>query len=392
MHRFGGVVIPMMDRITFLMGTPEILEKIKNQKAMQIFDPETLTFLKDLAGEIRRCREKTADLAAYGFWLAHVCGQEQQTHAGENRVGRGVSLHFAASNMPMLFAYSMTAALLSGNCVVMRLSKKETVPEKIFLKLLGEVLARHRGWEERIVLVRYEHDKGVNDWLSHQCDVRVIWGKDTSVQELQKSPLGKDAVDVVFPDRGSVAVIDANAILEQEDLFPVANAFYNDTYAYDQNACSSPSILYWIGKEREVQKAQKAFWNAVEAYAGERYQVPDVLAVKKWEMALFAAAGNPGVKIQKQGNLIVRVTIPELSADCWGYRVPGGFFMESTGEELEGLLPVLNHKCQAVSVFGCEMESVKKLDVLRVTSLGHALDFSLNWDGIDLIAAMSHQK
>lgn len=402
MPGFGGAVIPMKDKITYLLGDDTVLNEIANQRSFPVFAEDTLEFLGEIARQIRNRKEKTSDLAAFGFWCRRITVTMQKTVTSEEtvtiqekRMGRGISLHFAASNMPMLFAYSMAAALLAGNCVIMRLSDRETEQERMLLEILKEIMDKYPVWKKRIVLLRYEHNGQINDHLSALCDVRIIWGRDSTVEELKKSPLKKGAVDVTFPDRGSAAVFDAEYILMQEDLYSDVLGFYNDTYAYDQNACSSPSILYWVGEEKQVACAKKRFWNEMETFLKEKYVLPEVLAVKKWENALAMAAAMPEVKIVHRDNRIIRIELPQLTEQCWDHRTAGGFFMEASGENLQGLIPILTDKCQTITVLGCEKETVASLGALRVTENGHALDFSLEWDGVDLIAAMScdgHEK
>ena len=197
MPGFGGAVIPMKDKLKFVLGTEEVLEKITSQEPIRVYAKETMEFLKEISKKIREREEKTPDLAAFGFWCRHLkhpiqncmgqetyfsaqkeyVGQGNSRPAQENRKGRGVSLHFAASNMPMLFVYSMAAALLAGNCVIMRLSDKETEQEQIFLEVLKEVMEEQPLWKERIVLIRYEHNSRITDYLSGLCGVRIIWGR-----------------------------------------------------------------------------------------------------------------------------------------------------------------------------------------------------------------------
>lgn len=419
MPGFGGAVIPMKDKLTYFLGddtvlkdkltyflgNDTVLKEIKNQPPFPIFAEDTLEFLREIARQIRNRKEKTSDLAAFGFWCGRINATIQKTATyektvnieetvtiQEKRMGRGVSLHFAASNMPMLFAYSMAAALLAGNCVIMRLSDRETEQEQILLEILKQIMDKHPMWKKRMVLLRYEHNSRMNNYLSALCDVRIIWGRDSTVEELKKSPLTEGAVDVTFTDRGSAAVFDAESILRREDLYVDVMGFYNDTYAYDQNACSSPSIIYWIGEEKKVVCAKRRFWNEMETFLKERYLLPEVLAVKKWENALAMAASIPQVKILHQDNRIIRIELPKLTEQCWDYRTAGGFFMEASGENLQGLLPILTDKCQTITVLGYEKEKVASLGALRVTENGHALDFSLEWDGVDLISAMSQNN
>ena len=64
---------------------------------------------------------------------------------------------------------------------------------------------------------------------------------------------------------------------------------------------------------------------------------------------------------------------------------------------LDGLYPALTRKCQTLTCVN-ETECTEVAEKLicagvsgvdRVVQIGHALDFSLIWDGMDLIAQMS---
>ena len=67
---------------------------------------------------------------------------------------------------------------------------------------------------------------------------------------------------MTFADRYSFAIISAAAILERKemDLANLAEKFYNDTYLMDQNACSSPHLICWMGEENEIKTASERFW------------------------------------------------------------------------------------------------------------------------------------
>ena len=312
-------------------------------------------------------------------------------------IGRGVAFHIVPSNIPVLLAFSMAASLLAGDPVVLRLPEKETVQEQMILSALRQVMETQPEWKKRIVILRYGHVKEVTDALSRLCQVRVIWGGDHSIQEIQKSVLEPGKTELAFADRRSAAVLRTDAILEKEDLTDIVRGFYNDTYLNDQNACSSPSLLYWLGSPEQTALAHEKFWKAAAPYIQSRYELGAHLAVQKWEQAMYLAATKENVKIQKFGNEVVLVKLPELSADVWELTVPGGFFFECSGENLDGLYPALTRKCQTLTCVN-ETECTEVAEKLicagvsgvdRVVQIGHALDFSLIWDGMDLIAQMS---
>ena len=76
----------------------------------------------------------------------------------------------------------------------------------------------------------------------------------------------------------------------------------------------------------------------------------------------------------------------------------GGYFIEASGESLEGILPVLTDHCQTISCFGDVKENLSQLieesgvkGCDRIVSFGQTLDFDLIWDGHDLIETMSRK-
>ncbi len=45
--------------------------------------------------------------------------------------------------------------------------------------------------------------------------------------------------------------------LGQGDLIKIAQDFYNDAYLFDQNACSSPHLIVWIGTKETIHTASR---------------------------------------------------------------------------------------------------------------------------------------
>lgn len=392
--------------IQFLQGDVSVLEQLTDQKAYPPFSEKTIDFLDALFQALRKENRsiQAADLAAFSFWcrkgnLSHIREQYARQWKGKNVIGRGVAFHIVPSNIPVLFAFSMAASLLAGDLVVLRLPQNETVQEQMILSALRQVMETQPEWKKRIVILRYGHRKEVTDALSRLCQVRVIWGGDHSIQEIQKSVLEPGKTELAFADRRSAAVLRAEEIIQKEDLTDIVRGFYNDTYLNDQNACSSPSLLYWLGSPQQVASAHEKFWKAAAPYIQNRYELGEYLAVQKWEQAMYVAATKEAVKIQKLGNEVVLIKLPELSSEVWEMTVPGGFFLECSGETLEGLYPALTRKCQTLTCIN-EAEGRETAEMLidagvfgvdRIVQIGHALDFSLIWDGMDLITQMSRE-
>ena len=89
------------------------------------------------------------------------------------------------------------------------------------------------GMRPYICLVRYGRDQKINDLFSSMADTRIIWGGDTTISEIRKSPLMPRAGEITFADRYSLAVIDSERYLASENKDGIAQGFYNDTYLMD---------------------------------------------------------------------------------------------------------------------------------------------------------------
>jgi hypothetical protein len=128
---------------------------------------------------------------------------------------------------------------------------------------MAELLPEYPVVGGRIALVRYDRTSEATAFFSSQCNVRVIWGGDATIATIRKQEIPPRAFDVCFADRYSLAVLRSSEVLKLDGagLAKLAEAFYNDTYLFDQNACSAPHLVCWLGdsagghREHEVSDA-----------------------------------------------------------------------------------------------------------------------------------------
>ena len=112
------------------------------------------------------------------------------------------------------------------------------------------MLARplHTKLADYLSCIRYNHaDRAVTNRLSALSDARVIWGGDAKITEIRRSPIPPEAVELTFPNRESILLIDSEAWVACDHKDCVAQAFYTDTYECEQQACSSPRLIAWLG-------------------------------------------------------------------------------------------------------------------------------------------------
>lgn len=375
--------------------------------ALTPFHPMVTAFLTDVSAALLRDPRAKAypDVTTFAFFCrrANLTQLASPYAQGQGRLGRGLAFHIAPSNVPMNFAYSLAAALLAGNASVVKASSHAFEQVRITCEAMRLQLAgAHKALTPYVNVITYPRERqDVTEVFSRLCDVRIIWGGDETIRRVREAPLPPRAVDVAFADRWSLLLCDAAyvAAMDAPSLATMAQGFYNDTYLFDQNACTTPRLVYWLGTGETLLAAQKRFWEAVHAYASPRYPVEPVTAVDK-RVALYRAALTlPGAKLLPMpDNLAVRISLGALTLPVLDFRCAGGCFLEYAAQTLDPLTPLLTARTQTISALGVSPQAVYDLllatgvrGVDRVTAVGHTMDFSLVWDGYDLIQTLSRR-
>ena len=386
--------------INFLVGDKDVLASMGSVRPLPIFSEEALSFLEGISRCLMASREAKAypDLMTFAFWCRRASLRQMAKGCGGEglRLGRGVAFHIPPSNVAMNFAYSFAAALLAGNASVVRLPSRDFPQVELLCRCMEEVLQQEPRLRPYVCLVRYGHEKAINDELSLLADVRLIWGGDKTIETIRQSPLGPGAREITFPDRFSLLVMGAAEYLRAEDKGRIAEDFYNDTYLTDQNACTSPRLIFWLGEQ--IPEAQASFWqNARDCLQKKGYKVSALQAIDKLECFCCLAAEQEARLFRGEYNVIFRVQLKEITGSLQAHMGNSGYFLEYAGRELQELLPLCRDKrCQTLSYYGVEKEKLAEFvrracprGIDRIVPLGRTMDFSLMWDGIDLIGSMS---
>ncbi|HEY0931759.1 MAG TPA: acyl-CoA reductase [Gemmatimonas sp.] len=367
------------------------------------FDARTLAFTHALS------RALSSDLAlrregavqALAFWLRPAETRRLETHlrtvegSESILVPRGTVFHVPPSNVDTLFVYSWILSLLMGNRNVVRLSQRLSGIGARVASVVEDVLQEdaHADVAAGAVFVRYGHDDALTTALSGLCDVRVLWGGDAAVSSLRALPLPAHATELVFPDRYSASVLNAQAVeaLDDAGRDALADRFANDAFWFDQNACASPRLVAWIGSAEAADRVRDDFWQRVVAAAARRgvfSEAGTVLA--KMTEAARAAIDEGATQIL---TVSPEVTVVRLSAlDALRRVAPGGgLFHDVVLPSLEALGPHLARRDQTLTVFGLTREDIMQAarvfngrGIDRFVPVGQALAFHHVWDGYDL--------
>lgn len=360
-------------------------------------------FLDEFSQQLRRDKENKAysDLISLAFWCRRNNIQRlKENFKHQYSIGRGIIFHITPSNIPINFAFSYFFGLLSGNSNIVRIPQKSYPQISIICNAINNVLSldKYKILKEMTLFVSYGRDDESTAYYSSICDGRIIWGGDKAIKSIRKFPLKERAVEVVFADRYSFAVMDIATIIEmsQEQRVDLANKFYNDTYLMDQNACSTPHLIIWQGgNEKEKNIAQELFWNSVIQVA-TKYDLADIKAVDKYTQLCQLAIDRDDIKVVRRlDNLLYRIELTKIPEDISVLRGRYGMFFEYYLNDLEELEDKITSRVQTLTYVGVNPERIVKFiqehhltGIDRIVPIGEALNMDVYWDGYDIIGQL----
>jgi len=378
-----------ISNIEWLVGSEDTL----NERPVVPFDDHVIEELDALSKALMKdpMSRQYTDVVTFAFFCrrGNLMKLKEQYASSAIRLGWGTVFHIAPSNVPVNFAYSVVAGLLAGNTNVVRVSQKQFPQVDIIVKHMRATNMH------RVAVVRYPHESNANEVFSSLCNVRVIWGGDATIETIRKNAIPARAFDICFADRYSIAAIRPKAILKTDNCSLIAEHFYNDTYLFDQNACSAPHLVCWE-KSEGLADAKKRFWDAVYDYTKAHYLFQDVMAVDKLTALYKQAVAMPTHDEETKDNVLRRVEIESLPCDIDSFRCAGGYFTECEVESLDDIAPIVSAKYQTLAYYGFEREELEAFvqrnhltGIDRIVPFGETTAFSLTWDGRDLIQSMS---
>lgn len=380
--------------------------RFQRQGPLPPFDRVASGFAQALSEALLAEPRRYPEVVALGYWLRRANVRRLQLaferlQGDQLRLARGMAFHIAPANVDTLFVYSWLLSLLVGNSNVVRLPSTDSQQLSLLLGHIAQVLAgaEFAPLRERTLLVRYGRDDALNRTLSARCDLRVLWGGDATVNRLRQVPLPPAARELCFVDKFSLALLDAETVLDAADLEPLATGFYNDAFGFGQMACSSPRLVVWRGDGAVVDRAQARFWTALAAKVQAR--APEVpLAARMEKLVIqYRLAVDRELRIPASASAYInRLELDSLAALPVSEHCGGGLFYEARIATLADLRPLLSRKIQTLACFGVAAGEARAFlrepgcaGIDRVVPVGEALNFDAHWDGYDLLAEMSRE-
>lgn len=374
-----------------------------NQKSLIIFDDKVVDFLNKIFIDIKKNKDAKnfTDLQAFGFWCrkANINVLSENYKRNKLMLGRGNILHIAPSNVPMTFAYSFVFGLLSGNNNIVRLPSRNFVQVEILCKIISNILKKKRYTiiEKKLCFVRYDKSNEISAYLSKNVDARLIWGGDQTISQFKKFDTSPRCVDLTFSDRYSVSIINADKVikLKQEEIKNLAYKFYNDCYLMDQQGCSSPQAVFWMG--RKNNQAKKEFWKHLGKIVDSKYDSDlSIMNQKITSLSRAAIESKINFNLNYKNFKLIKLKVKKTSKNIEDLKCHFGTFIEIEIKNLNELKNIITKKFQTITYFGFDTKNIEKFilnnavtGIDRIVPIGRAFDIGPIWDGYDIVYSLS---
>ncbi len=392
------IQLPENSHIEYLVGQSEI-----DVRPMVPYNDLVCEFLNEFSSILRKNRNvaKYPDIATFSFWCrkANVQKMKSEFHDNKNRIGRGLAFHITPSNVPINFAFSLVFSMLAGNANIVRTPSKKFPQIDIICNDLNMLLSekKYHNFKENTVVVRYKKNDEITGEFSKHCDARVIWGGNSTIFNIRKIMVPARCIEIAFSDRYSICVLNAQKIiqLDENNLEKLATQFYNDTYLMDQNACSSPRLVIWLGKSDK--KGKEVFWQAVSRIVEKKYHMEYIQTVDKYmQLCRNAIDMESNISFKSNGVNLYRISLEALPENKEQLIGKFGYFYEFETSDINSISHLVDSSFQTLTYFGFEKKifldfifhnRLKGID--RVVPVGKALDIGPIWDGYDVIGNLS---
>tara|TARA_B100000315_G_scaffold208552_1_gene203934 strand:- start:82 stop:1269 length:1188 start_codon:yes stop_codon:yes gene_type:complete len=386
-----------LNGIEYLVGNKNI-----SKRSVLPYDNNICDFLGDLSDELNSNSESKnyPDIKTLAFWCRrqNINNLKKKFLSNETRVGLGLIFHITPSNIPTNFAYSLIFGLITGNSNIIKVPTQNFLQVGIICKSINKLLKKkHKSICKMISIVRYSDNDIYTKKISSICSARLIWGGDNSIKNIRNFPLNQRALDIAFADRYSFCVINTSEVIKlgKKEMKRLAERFYNDTYLVDQNACSSPHLVLWLGKK--VDKARNKFWKHLHYHVNKNYTLTETASLDKYtQLCSHILSLNNLKKYELYNNFIYTTFLKNLDKNIHELRGKWGFFYEYNINDLNKMKNYINNKYQTLTYFGLNKSILKNFIIKnqlegidRIVPIGQALDISFFWDGYDLNKILS---
>ena len=308
----------------------------------------------------------------------------------------GVIGHWPAGNVEIQPILSMTCGLLGGNAALVRIPRDLVGLTQILMNRLMNS-DRSERLIRRIFMAAFDHDRmDLHEAMARSVDGAMIWGGQEAVLQVRSLPFPHWAKIAVFGPRISVAAMDAGAWGSPTEQKSWCLRMARDLWQFDQQACSSPQILYL--EKDEDHSTDEFLVNLRIAFENENRAHPRQVIAPSLSSAIAKARAS--WLLEDPSHRAVFPLGPDWTILVGsGVDVPppvqGKTLHVLEVDDLKGAISKLDGNVQTLGLGMADAEKENEIALIagqrgidRVVKLGRMHAFVPPWDGVDLIRPM----
>jgi hypothetical protein len=387
----------------------DVVSQLQDAKTLPPFDDLAVRFVSQLSSLIlnNRAMRSHPELMAVAHWFRRSHTLELETTFSQSTapgipLAKGIVFHVAPANMDLVFVYSWLLSLLCGNINVVRISRRITAQIDAFLSASSQLMLDDTFLQIRQsnVVMTYDYDLSISSVFSNICQLRVIWGGDQTVNNIRSIALPVLSSELVFPNRFSLAVIASQEILalSPTDLRKLSLLFYRDAFWLNQQACSSPRAVVWIGTTRDNTAAMDLFWPIVDELISTFKPENTASSVMSRLSGIYRISqSRPGPRcISSPGLIPSRISSNSLLLEDRHCHNGHDLFIEIQKSSLSDVTTLLLPIDQTITAFGFSRDEWLTLlpsfpphSADRIVPIGTASQFDNIWDGQNFLLSFT---
>jgi hypothetical protein len=308
----------------------------------------------------------------------------------------GVVGHWPAGNIEIQPILSMTCALLGGNASLVRIPSGLVDQTRRLMKRLDQCDTA-RVLTGRVFMAAFDHARqDLQEVMARVVDGAMIWGGEEAVLKVRALPFPHWARLAIFGPRISVAAMDADTWCNRQEREPWCRRMARDVWQFDQQACSSPQVLFL---ERKAGHSPAEFLQDLrDAFEVENRLHPRQTIHPALTSAICQARASWLLADSANSALFSLGPDWTLLIGC-GSEIPKPVQGKTlTVLEVDDLFDPISKLDGNVQTLGLGMKDTEKEEKLasaaatrgvnRVVKLGRMHVFAPPWDGVDLIRPM----
>ena len=401
--KLGGAVMPLIE-LAELTQVDYILRAFQNPKPVKLHSQDRLNAIAEMAAGLLKLNGKDEVSAAaralgFNFRKANL-ERMSQAYLNQKRFGRGIIFQIAPSNTPVSGLYGAIFAFLSGNVVLTRVSPHAIQEITPVVEVIDQIKHAGRPLSHFMSFISYSRDlKDITEAISKRVDGRILWGGDQTIAELKSYSTLPNCIDLAFPDKYSISIFNSDFISNTslENIKKLSQDFLKDLMTFDQNACSSPKLIMWVGSISSIELAKIKFLSSLDSEINEEKVDWGYASQRAIQAMKIRITGDYSLKMIGSGIINFFKKVNENAAIDFNL-FKFGNVLECNLESLNDIASFGSEKLQTCTYAGFDGEDIDKVRTNyhlfgfdRIVPVGKALEMSEIWDGIDFFETLSRK-